>query len=167
MMKRKIGFIGLGNIGKQIALHLVECGFDLTVFDIKVEPLEELKKLGAKVATHAKELAQGTDVIISYDPKVVEIPQVRPGLLYQKYPVNEVDTAGGKIGFSAIATPPKPFSGKGTLAYLKLKVLKAGTVTLSIEFVKGETTDSNVVQAGSGGKDVLDKVINAYYSVKD
>lgn len=109
----------------------------------------------------------GTDVIVSYDPTVVEVLSVRPGLLYQKYPLNEVDAAGGKIGFSAVATPPKTFSGNGTLAYLKLKALKTGTAAFRIEFTKGETTDSNVVQAQSGGKDVLDKVINAYYSVKD
>ncbi len=109
----------------------------------------------------------GTDVIINFDPTLVQILNVRPGLLYQEYPVNEVDSASGKIGFSAITTPPKTFSGKGTLAYLKLKALKTGAATFSIEFEKGGTTDSNVVQAGSGGRDVLDKVINAYYSIKD
>jgi len=109
----------------------------------------------------------GTDVIITYDPTVIEVLDVRPGLLYQKYPLNEVDSTGGKIGFSGIATPPKTFSGKGTLAYLKVRALRAGTATLALEFEKGETTDSNVVQAESAGKDVLDKVINAYYSIKD
>ncbi len=109
----------------------------------------------------------GTDVLVSYDPAVVEVLEVRPGLLYQKYPLNEIDVAGGKIGFSAVAEPPKTFSGKGVLAYLKLKALKTGTATFSIEFTKGETTDSNVVQAQSNGKDILDKVINAYYSIKD
>lgn len=109
----------------------------------------------------------GADVIIGYDPTVIEILGVRPGLLYQKYPVNEVDAVNGKIGFSAVALPPKAFSGRGTLAYLKLKALEAGAANLKIEFEKGETTDSNVVQAQSGGKDILDKVINAYYSIKD
>ena len=109
----------------------------------------------------------GTDVIVSYDPAVVEVLDVRPGLLYQKYPLNEVDFASGKIGFSAVTEPPKTFSGKGVLAYLKLKALKAGAATLEIEFTKDVTTDSNVVQPVSGGKDILDKVINAYYSVKD
>ena len=109
----------------------------------------------------------GTDVIVDYDPTLVEVLNVRPGLLYQKYPLNEVDATSGKIGFSAVAEPPKTFSGKGTLAYLKLKALKTGTATFSIEFTKGETIDSNVVQAGSGGKDILENVINAYYSVKD
>ncbi len=109
----------------------------------------------------------GTDAIIGYDPTVIEILGVRPGLLYQKYPVNEVDTESGKVGFSAIATPPSSFSGRGILAYLKLRALKAGAANLKIEFEKGQTTDSNVVQAQSGGKDILDKVINAYYSIKD
>jgi hypothetical protein len=109
----------------------------------------------------------GTDVIINYDPTLVQILTVRPGLLYQEYPVSEVDAAAGKIGLSGIATPPKTFSGKGTLAYLKVRGLKTGTAIFAIEFTKGETTDSNVVQAGSGGKDILDKVINAYYSIKD
>ena len=119
----------------------------------------------------------GADVIISYDPTLVEILdgdenpangiQVRPGLLYQKYPVNEVDIAGGKIGFSGIATPPKTFAGKGTLAYIKLRTLGAGTAALTIEFTKGATIDSNVVQAESLGKDILDKVIDARYSIKD
>jgi len=109
----------------------------------------------------------GTDVIVSYDPTVVEILDVRPGLLYQKNPLNEVAVARGKIGFSAVTEPPKTFSGKGTLAYLKFKALRTGTATLEIEFTKGVTTDSNVVQAQSNGKDILDKTINAYYSVKD
>lgn len=109
----------------------------------------------------------GTDVIINFDPTLVQILNVRPGLLYQEYPVNEIDSTAGKIGFSAVAIPPKAFSGKGTLAYLKLKGLKAGTAALTIEFTRGETTDSNVVQVESGGKDILDKVISAYYSVKD
>ena len=109
----------------------------------------------------------GTDVIIDYDPALIEVRNVRPGLLYQKYPLNEVDAAGGKIGFSGVATPPKAFSGKGTLAYLKLKALEAGTATLTIEFTKGETTDSNVVQARSGGKDILDKIISGQYFIKE
>ncbi len=109
----------------------------------------------------------GTDVIVDYDPTVIEVLNVRPGLLYQKYPLNEVDAVSGKIGFSGVNEPPKTFSAKGTLAYLRLRGLKAGTATLAIEFTKGETTDSNVVQVGGVGKDVLDKVVNAYYSIKD
>ena len=135
-------------------------------------PAQKIVKVGeefeVELTLDTKGVAtSGTDVIINYDPTVVEVLNVRPGLLYQKYPLNEVDAVGGKIGFSGIAEPPKTFAGSGTLAYLKLKALKAETATLNIQFEKGVTTDSNVVQAASNGKDILDRVINAYYSVKD
>jgi hypothetical protein len=135
-------------------------------------PAQKIVKVGeefeVELTLDTKGVAtSGTDVIINYDPTAVEVLNVRSGLLYQKYPLNEIDAASGKIGFSGVAEPPKTFSGRGTLAYLKLKALKAGTAALSIQFEKEATTDSNVVRAGSGGEDVLDKVINAYYSVKD
>ena len=107
----------------------------------------------------------GVDVIISYNPDVLEVVEVRPGILFQKYPVNEA--AEGKIGFSAAAVPPRAFSGQGTLAYLKFKALRPGTAFLQFAFEKGATSDSNVVKAGSFGQDVLDKVINAFYLVKE
>jgi hypothetical protein len=118
----------------------------------------------------------GVDAIINYDPSLVEIldadgnaqngVQIRPGLLFPQYPVNEVDEAAGRIGFSAAALPPNSFAGQGTLAYIKLRALRPGTAALQIEFKKGGTADSNVVEAGSRGDDVLDKVINALYSIK-
>lgn len=117
----------------------------------------------------------GVDVILSYDPSLIEVldtdgdsqngVQLRPGLLFPQYPVNEVDSTSGRIGFSAAALPPKTFAGEGTLAYIKLRALKQGTATLRIEFTEGKTTDSNVVAAGRGD-DVLDKVVNALYSIK-
>jgi hypothetical protein len=107
----------------------------------------------------------GADVIISYDPNVLEVTQIRPGILFQKYPVSEAKD--GKLGFSAAAVPPQTFSGKGTLAYLKFKALNPGTAFLQFAFEKGSTSDSNVVEAGSFGKDILDKVINGFYLVKD
>jgi hypothetical protein len=135
-------------------------------------PAQEIVKVGeefeVELTLDTKGVAtSGTDVIVSYDPTLLQVLEVRPGLLYQKYPVSEADSASGKIGLSDITTPPKTFAGTGTLAYLRLKPLRAGTAVLSIQFEKGQTTDSNVVQAGSGGKDILDKVINAYYSIKD
>jgi len=135
-------------------------------------PAQETVKVGeefeVELTLDTKGVAtSGTDVIINYDPTVVEVLNVRPGLLYQKYPLNEVDAGGGKIGFSGVTEPPKTFAGRGTLAYLKLKPLKAGTATLTIQFEKGGTTDSNVVQAESEGKDTLDKVVNGYYSIKN
>ena len=44
---RRIAFIGLGAMGKPMATNLVKAGFNLTVYDIRPEPMQELEKLGA------------------------------------------------------------------------------------------------------------------------
>ncbi len=63
----KVGFIGLGNIGKPMALRLAnapaEQDLDLWVYDIAAEPLAELEQAGASVASSVAELAKQTDVI--------------------------------------------------------------------------------------------------------
>ena len=64
-MATKVGFIGLGEMGKGMAKNLVTKGFDLTVYDVKLEPVNELKQMGAKAAKSPKELAAATDVIFT------------------------------------------------------------------------------------------------------
>lgn len=58
-----VGFIGLGNMGKPMALNLVKAGFDLTVYDVKREPVQELARAGAKAAGSPKEVAIASDVV--------------------------------------------------------------------------------------------------------
>lgn len=66
MIKEKVGFIGLGEIGKPMAKTLANKGFPLTVCGhIRKEPVEELKQLGAKAAKSCAEVAQLSDVIIT------------------------------------------------------------------------------------------------------
>ena len=48
-MDKKIGFIGLGAMGRPMAANILKAGFDLTVYDIRSEPMRELEKIGAKV----------------------------------------------------------------------------------------------------------------------
>jgi 3-hydroxyisobutyrate dehydrogenase-like beta-hydroxyacid dehydrogenase len=59
----RAGFIGLGNIGKPLASHLVPTGFETTLYDIAEEPVRELEKAGAKAAQSPRELAENADVI--------------------------------------------------------------------------------------------------------
>jgi len=65
MISKKIGFAGLGNIGKAMATNIVKRGYELSVFDIRREPMEELGALGAKVVTSPKILAEVSQFIIS------------------------------------------------------------------------------------------------------
>jgi 3-hydroxyisobutyrate dehydrogenase len=53
----RVGFIGLGNIGKPMAARLVAWPGGLTVFDVQPDPVAELEKLGARVADSVADLA--------------------------------------------------------------------------------------------------------------
>ena len=66
---KKIGLVGLGVMGKPMAKNLLKGGFNLTVFDIKPEPVQEVVALGAKAAATPAELAAGCDIIITMLPK--------------------------------------------------------------------------------------------------
>lgn len=75
-MKEKIGFIGLGNMGKPMAINLAKAGMDLTVFDLKPEPCRELAALGAKVAGSTAELGEQCDIVelvVMSDRQVEEV----------------------------------------------------------------------------------------------
>jgi 3-hydroxyisobutyrate dehydrogenase len=61
--KRSVGFIGLGNIGKPIASHLLSDSFELHVYDVFTEPVQELVAAGAVAAASPGELAQACDYI--------------------------------------------------------------------------------------------------------
>jgi len=59
-----VGFIGLGNIGKPMALRLAAADdIELTVFDIAEEPTVELAAAGASVAASVAELASAVQVV--------------------------------------------------------------------------------------------------------
>jgi 3-hydroxyisobutyrate dehydrogenase len=61
--RTRVGFAGLGNIGRPMARNLTGEGFDLCVYDVAAEPLEELAKEGARVARDPRELARAADII--------------------------------------------------------------------------------------------------------
>ena len=65
---KRIGFIGLGIMGKPMALNLIRAGYSLVVYDINPKPLEELRQAGAEVASSGKEVAEKTSVIITMLP---------------------------------------------------------------------------------------------------
>src|SRR5882757_8414419 len=59
----KAGFIGLGQQGKYLAINLVEAGYDLMVYDIRREPLEELARAGAVIADSPRDVGKHAEVI--------------------------------------------------------------------------------------------------------
>ncbi len=76
MDKRKIGFIGLGIMGKPMAKNLIKAGYDLVVHDINKDPVKEVVAAGAQEGTCAKDVAQRTDVIITMLPNSPHVKEV-------------------------------------------------------------------------------------------
>ncbi len=67
-MAEQIGFIGLGIMGKPMARNLVKAGYELTVYDIVGEAVEELATEGAKTASSSQEVAAATGKVITMLP---------------------------------------------------------------------------------------------------
>jgi 2-hydroxy-3-oxopropionate reductase len=59
----KVGFIGLGDQGKPMAVNLAKGGFDLIVYDLRREPVDELIAIGAKAANSPREVAGASEII--------------------------------------------------------------------------------------------------------
>ena len=73
MGKKRIGFIGLGAMGKPMAKNLIKAGYVLTVYDLNPQPMKELADLGAKRAGSSAETAGDVDVIITILPACEEV----------------------------------------------------------------------------------------------
>ncbi|MGI5877814.1 MAG: 2-hydroxy-3-oxopropionate reductase [Christensenellales bacterium] len=74
----QIGFIGLGIMGKPMALNLIRAGYALRVYDINPEPVEALCAAGAHRAASASEAARGSEVVITMLPNS---PHVKEAVL--------------------------------------------------------------------------------------
>ena len=71
---KKIGFVGIGNMGLPMAGHLVKKGFDVTVYDIRPEAVKAfVAQHGGKAAGSLVDAAHGMDAVITMlpDDKVV------------------------------------------------------------------------------------------------
>ena len=69
----RIGFIGLGRMGRPMASNLCKKGFELVVHDVNPEPVRVLEGLGARAANGAAGVAQASDVVITMLPSSVEV----------------------------------------------------------------------------------------------
>ena len=89
----KVGYIGLGNMGRNMALRLLERGVDLTVTDINPDAAKECLAAGAAWDADPAALAATCDLVISSLPGPPQVEQValgprgiiegiRPGVLY-------------------------------------------------------------------------------------
>jgi 2-hydroxy-3-oxopropionate reductase len=75
---KKIGFVGLGIMGKPMARNLMKAGYELAVYDIVSERMSELVKAGAKSGQSGKDIAARSEIVITMLP---DSPQVADAVL--------------------------------------------------------------------------------------
>src|SRR5688572_28168924 len=102
----RVGFIGLGNMGKPMAERVLRAGFALTVYSRTLSRAESLVAGGARAAASPAEVARGADVVLACLPNVAASLEVflkadgvleaaRPGLIVVDHSTIDVATARG------------------------------------------------------------------------
>lgn len=78
-MNRKIGFIGLGIMGKPMSKNLLKAGYSMVVYGHNMDVLKELEAEGAVIAASSKEVAEKSDIIITMLPNSPHVKEVLLG----------------------------------------------------------------------------------------
>lgn len=78
-MAEKIGFIGLGIMGRPMAKNLLKAGHELVLYTRTKEKAENLAGEGATVADSPKEVAESADVVITMLPDSPDVEAVVAG----------------------------------------------------------------------------------------
>lgn len=96
----KIGFIGLGIMGKPMAKNLLKAGHELVVFDIVKENVDYLVESGAVAASSSKEVAEACTYIITMLPNS---PHVKNAVLGENGILDGAKPGSVLIDMSSIA----------------------------------------------------------------
>jgi|SRR5580704_3457398 3-hydroxyisobutyrate dehydrogenase-like beta-hydroxyacid dehydrogenase len=78
--KNKLGFVGVGYMGRPIAQRLLQSGFKVTAYDRERSKANELVRFGGTVAENIAELSSGCDVVLSSLPNDEAVLDVYRGL---------------------------------------------------------------------------------------
>jgi 3-hydroxyisobutyrate dehydrogenase len=72
----KVGFIGLGVMGKSMAKNVLKGGYELCVSDLNKDAVKELVDMGAVEKSSPKEIAEASDVILLSLPNSAIVEKV-------------------------------------------------------------------------------------------
>jgi 3-hydroxyisobutyrate dehydrogenase-like beta-hydroxyacid dehydrogenase len=175
-MKTKIGFVGLGTMGKWMAFNLMKAGFPLKFFARKKEVVEQMTSQGGKALPSLKELAQESTWVIFCLPDTEAVEAVlfgKDGIVDVLKPGQVVIDCGTihplssrKIAASlqgrGIPFLDAPISGMEARA-------KAGTLTIMVGGEEAvfqqvrpalEAMGNKIIYAGISGNGQMMKLIN-------
>lgn len=175
-MSNKVGFIGLGEMGKWMARNLVKAGHALVVVDIRPEPRAELLAAGAEAASDMRQLAERCNRVVLSLPNTAVVEAVlfgadglaaeaRPGLIIADCGTTHplfTREAAARLAALGVTFLDAPVSGMEARA-------KAGTLTIMVggeaqAFAEMEplfrAMGNTVLQLGGSGAGQLAKMTN-------
>lgn len=176
MPDRKVGFIGLGNMGRPMAVNLLNAGADLMVHNRSQEVVHALADMGAEAATSVAQVASGSDLVLVCLPNEETCERILMGeegvFANTKSGTIVVDHSTVSVGLSRTAA--KRAQERGT-QFLDAPIsggpdgAKAGTLSIMVggdedafenaraEF---EMMGANVIRFGASGAGTAMKLIN-------
>ena len=78
-MVKEIGFMGLGTVGRHMAINLLKGNYNLTVYDRQPDAVADLVRLGAKEAKTLHDVASNKDMVIIILPERQETEEMLSG----------------------------------------------------------------------------------------
>ena len=175
-MDKKIGFVGLGQMGKWMSINLVKAGYDVTVFDIDPEAVSFVTGQGAKAGQTPAETAGQVDwLFLSLpDTQVVEavifgengvLEGANPGLILvdlstiSYMPTLEIDR---RLKEKGIIFADAPISGMEARAKEGALTVMFGGDEAVLETLRPalDAIGNKIVYMGKVGSGQLTKLIN-------
>lgn len=145
----KIGFIGLGIMGKPMARNLLKAGYSLIVYDINSEAVKELIIDGAIEGKSSGDVASKSEVIITMLPNS---PDVKEVVLGENGIIHGVRPGSVVVDMSSIAP--------SVSRELAEKLLKKDVIMLDASVSGGEpkAIDGTLAIMAGGPEDTFNKV---------
>jgi 2-hydroxy-3-oxopropionate reductase len=76
---RRVGVIGLGIMGRPMALNLLKAGFELNVYTRTTSRADDVVRAGARAADSAEEVASRSDLVVTMVPDSADVVMVTKG----------------------------------------------------------------------------------------
>ncbi len=180
-MTDRVGFIGLGRMGRPMAANLQRKGVQLTVFDIVATPMAVLVQLGARQAASLAAVVENSDVVVTMLPGSPEVEDVvlgadgvlahaRPGMLVMdmstvdpattdaltaaaaKHDASVVDAPVGRLASHADAGESLFMVGASQADFARIRPLL-------------EAMGTRIHHCGSVGSGIRTKLINNFLAI--
>lgn len=174
--KQNVGFIGLGNIGKPMAKHLIKDNYQLHAYDVFEAAVDELVALGARPANSPADLARKCEYIgicVRDNNDVESVLYGNDGLLETATPgthiaIHSTVTQEGLLKWAADADKKgiilidAPITGGATGAESATLCYMVGGGEEAVKYCTPmfETSGSKIIHAGILGTGIVLKLCN-------